>query len=120
MNNLDLLAQLRAERVTVLGVVAESLAEIDAKIGALEATIKGEVVRLGVTMRGDSLEAVFVEGKTTWDGKKLEGYEAAHPEISAFKKVGKPYATIRPVKNPGNAVAGRLPYDPEKDPDLPF
>ena len=38
------------------------------------------------------------EDKTSWDGKLLEGYAVAHPEILAARKVGKPTVSFRTVK----------------------
>jgi hypothetical protein len=39
-----------------------------------------------------------MKGRVSWDGKSLDGYMAAHPEISAFRKEGEPSVSLRNVK----------------------
>ena len=50
------------------------------------------------SVKGEDLSAIFNSGRVTWDGKGLEGFMVAYPEIEAFRKVGKAYCTIRKVK----------------------
>jgi len=50
------------------------------------------------SIKGEQLQAVFSKARTTWDGKKLEGYAVAHPEIEKLKKTGSPSVAIREVK----------------------
>jgi hypothetical protein len=71
---------------------------IEQAIAALTDEIKRDVLAHGESMKGEHLQAVFVKGRTTWDGKRLEGYAAAHTEILAFRTVGEPSVTIRGVR----------------------
>jgi len=47
------------------------------------------------TKDGRVLGAIYNKGRTTWDGKKLEGMVALIPEIAAARKIGDPYVTYR-------------------------
>jgi len=67
-------------------------------IAALEEEIKREVLFAGVSVKSTHLQAVFAKGRTSWDGKALEGYATAHPEIEKFKTVGDPTVSIRENK----------------------
>ena len=63
----------------------------DAEKAALEDEIKRAVVELGVSVEGENVKATFVKGRLSWDGKGLEGYAVAHPEVMVFQKQGSPY-----------------------------
>lgn len=55
----------------------------------LERRIKAHVLETGETGNGDAVAVTIRNGyeRTTWDGKALAGYAAAHPEIEQFCKV---------------------------------
>lgn len=63
--------------------------------GTIEQNIRSMVEDLGESVKSTHLNAVFCEGRTTWDTNKLEGYAAAHPEINKFKNVGQSSVSIR-------------------------
>ena len=63
----------------------------------LEAAIKTAVLHYGETIKGSQLQAVWSKGRTTWDGKGLEGYAVAQPEIKKFSTVGDPSVSFRKV-----------------------
>jgi len=65
----------------------------------LTSQVQEEVLRVAASIKGGWLQAVYSEGKTTWDTKLLEGYLIAHPELAALKKEGKPSVSIREIKN---------------------
>jgi len=71
---------------------------LDAKIGALEAEIKTDVLLRGETIKGDRIQAIYNKGRVSWDVAALDGYAAAHPEIAQFRKEGEPSVSIRNVK----------------------
>lgn len=64
----------------------------------LTSQINEAVIISETSIKGSLLHAIFSKGRTTWDGAKLEGYAAAHPEINVFKKTGSPSVSIREVK----------------------
>jgi len=72
-----------------------ALEQLQYGIDDLERTIKADVVANGATVKGSSLMAVYSKGRESWDGKLLNGYAVAHPEILAAKSVGAPSVSIR-------------------------
>lgn len=75
------------------------LQEIEERIALLESTIKSGVVKLGSTVKASMLQAVWSNGKTTWNTEALEGYAlGGHNEVLNFKIVGDPYVSIKGVK----------------------
>ena len=64
-------------------------------IATLEKEIKEAVINHGSTVKSEFLMAVYNKGRVSWDGKGLAGFAVAHPEIEAFKKIGKPSVSFR-------------------------
>jgi hypothetical protein len=60
--------------------------------------IKSETLALGQTVKGTRLMVVWAKGRSSWDGKLLDGYAMDHPEILQAKKIGEPTVSIRSVK----------------------
>jgi hypothetical protein len=88
--------------------IKAKIAEIDAEfadkasvvvdtIAALEAESKTAVLELGTTVKGAYLQAVWNKGRVSWDTKSLDGYMAAHPELSQFRKVGEASVSLRKI-----------------------
>jgi hypothetical protein len=84
------LAEIEAE----FGAKAEA---VNAKIAALEAEIKAEVLAHGESMKGRHFQAVWSQGRVSWDDKGLRGYAKAHPELLEFRKQGEASVSIRRV-----------------------
>jgi hypothetical protein len=89
--------------------IKERLAEIDAKyqgemesiqsrISVLDYDIRQAVLKLGESIKGSRLHAVWNKGRVSWDTRALDGYSKAHPELNEFRKEGEPSISIRPVK----------------------
>lgn len=85
--------------------IKEKLSEIDAEFNPrleaiateraqLEAEIRNDVMVSGQSVKGEVYNASYVNGRTLWDTKALDGYAAAHPEILQFKTVGAPTVRI--------------------------
>ena len=73
------------------------LADTQDRITALEVEIRADVLTGKATLKGDTSKwkAIYMQGRTSWNTKALEGYSAAHPEIERFRKVGEPSVSIR-------------------------
>ena len=110
IKRLDALAQARrtedelaAKRTEIIASHPEikaldaALREIGDETAALTQEIKEAVLRIGNTVPGSFLQAVWNKGRTSWDSKALVGYAVSHPEINDLKKVGNPSITIRKV-----------------------
>ena len=65
---------------------------------AIKQQIQEDVLINKATVHGNKYMAVYVSGKKSWDGKKLEGFAMAYPEILQAQKVGEPTVTFRKVK----------------------
>ena len=102
-------SDMEALRREVLAPVAEALLHIEAEYGPmLEAAqqhaeelageVKEAVVAQGKTQKGAMFQAVYMKGRESWDGKKLEGYAAVHPEVLNFRTTAAPTVQIRTVK----------------------
>jgi hypothetical protein len=89
--------------------VQQALAELDAEnrgqieavnanIAALGDTIRDAVIAHGATVKGANLQAVYTQGRASWDTKGLDVYAEVRPEILPFRKPGKPFVSFREVK----------------------
>jgi hypothetical protein len=89
--------------------ICRALAELDAQhaahmasftlqIEGIEAEVKRETLRLGVSVKGTQLHAVYTTGRVNWDDAFLQGYAAVHPEILQARKEGQPSVSIRKVQ----------------------
>ena len=89
---------LRKELESLKGQREISLATLLLNETSLTKKVKSLNVQHESSVKGEDLSAIFNKGRVTWDSKGLEGFMVAHPEIEAFRKVGKAYCTIRKVK----------------------
>ena len=81
--------------------ITEETTVLSASIADVETEVRMAMFELGspATVKGEHLMAVFTRGRVTWDGKVLEGYVIAHPELAAARRVGQPGVAIRAVQN---------------------
>jgi len=94
----ELLIDFVPEMDAIRDSYASQFEAIDSEAALLEEGVRNDTLDLGLTSKGKYLMAVWSKPRVTWDGKGLLGYMVAHPEIEAFKKVGKPSVSIRKVK----------------------
>jgi len=84
---------------TIPAEIIEAIASHEETIAAARELLKEQVVKTQQTFKSDfGLTIVFNNGRETWDSKGLNGYAVVHPEIACFKKIGKPYASIKEMK----------------------
>lgn len=91
----SLLADVAADLEELQRQQAEAVAAIEASAARLQDEAENLVKLAGQSVKGERLQAVYNAGRVTWDSKRLEGYAVAHPEVSAFRKVGEPFVTWR-------------------------
>jgi len=105
----DLLKQLRQmheERADEIARLEESLKPIQNEIDFLRKplndladAIKEAVLAEGRSVEGHGIKASYRRGytRTSWDGKLLDGFAMAHPEILAARKEStiKPSASVK-------------------------
>ena len=98
MQKIDLLAEKKTTFELLKAKFETENSALLQEIDALSKEITVEVLEKSETVSTEKMSVIYCKGKTTWDGKLLEGYAVAHPEILAAKKIGKPTVSFRPVK----------------------
>ncbi|HEY1191418.1 MAG TPA: DUF413 domain-containing protein [Gemmata sp.] len=99
-------AEYREARAAVLATVREQLDAVDAAFaeqiqaaGAesaqAEQDVREFVLSLGRSVGAGGIKASYRSPPVTWDSEKLSAYAEAHPEVLAFRKVGKPSVAVR-------------------------
>ena len=88
---------LRQQVADVRAQFAAQAAELTAQAKLLEEAIKASTLLAGHTLKSDGsrLQCVWSKPSVKWNDDKLTGYATAHPEILAFRTVGKPSVAIR-------------------------
>jgi hypothetical protein len=116
----DVEAEYRAARAEVLALVRDQLNAVDetyaARVratadesAAAEQAVRQLVLRLGRGVRLAGIRAAYYPGRITWDTMGLDEYAHNHPEVSAFRKVGKAWVNLR-------FLDGNLPADSRSAP----
>lgn len=80
---LNMLAELEKSYALSKADWEASTAEAKEKIDDLRAEITEAVLIFGETVKTETMSAIWNKGKTSWDGKLLEGYALAHPDVLA-------------------------------------
>lgn len=114
-DKLDLLADLRfaadtvaqAKQAFIDRVMSEyhnkldafdaDIAALNGEAAAVEAEVRQAALSLGASIKGRRMQAVWAKGRTSWDGKLLEGFAIAFPEILKAQKIGEPSVSLRVV-----------------------
>lgn len=73
------------------------LTDLQTRFTALRSEIEEAILAHGKSVKGGKLQAVYSKGRTTWDGKLLEGLALAFPQLENARKVGQPSVSIREV-----------------------
>lgn len=107
-------AEYSARRKAVLATIQDQLNAVDAEFGArlqaahdaaaaAEAAVREVVLRVGRGFHLAGVDARYYAGRVTWDAAGMEHYAAAHPEVRAHRKVGKPWVALR-FTGPGSSL----------------
>ena len=87
---------LRRQVVETRAQFAAQAADLAAQAELLTEAIKAATLLAGRTLKGGGrLQCVWGKPSVKWNDDKLSGYAVAHPEILAFRTVGKPSVSIR-------------------------
>lgn len=87
--------ELRVHLQTTAPELVGYIEAADKQAQEVDSAIRQSTLVIAQTIQGATLQAVYVRGRTSWDGKALDGFAAAHPEILAFRKTGEPSVTVR-------------------------
>ena len=85
--------------------IKNELASLDAEFSTIEAsrelTELEEAIKVGVLTIGASVKAegagiaIYNHGRVTWNGKGLDGFMVAVPQLEQFRNVGDPWVSFR-------------------------
>ncbi|MBX7212471.1 MAG: hypothetical protein K1X39_00525 [Thermoflexales bacterium] len=90
--------EIRARLAEIELEFAPQIDAATARIDALLAEIKTEVLTAGETARGGGYTAVWSRGRASWNDKALLNYAVEHPEILGFRATGDPTVSLRKAK----------------------
>ena len=92
----EVITQEQRQRIAEIALeLAPAYEMVDAKIAELQEHIKAATLQQGETAKSERFLAVYNKPRESWDGKALDGYAVAHPEIRAFRTIGAPSVTLR-------------------------
>lgn len=90
-----LTAEQKQQMAEIEAELSSTIQPAQALAATLEAEAKAEVLKIGASVKGAHLQAVWSKPRVSWDTKALDGYAAAHPELLTFRKEGEPSVSIR-------------------------
>lgn len=93
---------LSPEQILQMAEIDEEYAPLlqaaDEEVELLRKRLKRSVLADGASCKGDTLEALYIKGKTKWDDKELRELIFAEPRIADAQIPPAPYVTIRAKK----------------------
>lgn len=90
-----ILSTVRVELEALEAQYAQPLEEAGRAVAELEKEVKDEVLCAGQTIQVGNVHAIYYRGRVTWDSQGLATFAASHPEVSQFRRVGKPTVIVR-------------------------
>ncbi len=92
---------------------ADRLRGPEEEAARLEAESREAVLAFGASFRHAGVHAVYARPRVTWDTQGLTQYAETHPEVSQFRRVGKPSVTLR-FDAPAEGSPGEAAPAPEE------
>lgn len=93
----DVYAQVDQRKRDIRAEFSEKASGAKDNIAALTNRIKGEVVKIGKSIKGQFYQAVYMRGRVTRNTDMLDGMIVAFPELAKARKEGEPSVSIRKV-----------------------
>jgi uncharacterized protein YifE (UPF0438 family) len=118
-------AEYLAARQVVLASIREQLDEIDAEFAeqiqsanersaTAEKEVRELVLKLGRSVGIAGIKGFYRNGNVSWDNEKMAAYAKLHPEVLAFRKVGKPSSALRFGDGHTTSESGEAKADGER------
>lgn len=82
-----------------LAATNELRTRLEEREALARAQVSEKVKALGATLKGETIQVVYIAPALSWDTKILLGYAAAHPELKDLGKMSDPRVQFRAVKN---------------------
>jgi hypothetical protein len=89
--------EIKAKLSDIDAEFADKVEVVDARIAEATNNIKQAIIRLGETVKGEHLQAVYMKGRVSWDTKTLDGLAIVMPQLNQARKEGEPSVSIRKV-----------------------
>jgi uncharacterized protein YifE (UPF0438 family) len=99
----EVLATIREQLDAVDMAFAEQIQAAADAAAAAEKEVRELVLKLRRSVGLAGVKVAYHPGRVTWDDEKLAAYAQAHPELLEFRKVGKPFVSLR--------ISGNSPAD---------
>ncbi len=93
-----LTAAQRAEIEDIETEFGDLIGEAEKQIKRAKEDLKSSVLKDGGSCKGETVEAIWIEGRVKWDEKKLANMMFDHPAIVTARDPGKPYVQVRTRK----------------------
>ena len=89
------LAQVRNQLDAVDAAFAERIQTAADVAAATEQALRALILKIGKSVSLAGIRATYSSPRVTWDTKGLDAYAHQHPEVNAFRKLGKPTVALR-------------------------
>lgn len=93
--NSILTAEQQAEIEDIETEFGDLIGEAEKRIKQAKAVLKSSVLQDGESCKGETVEAIWVQGRVKWDENKLANMMFDHPAIVTARDPGKPYVQVR-------------------------
>lgn len=91
----ELLEKVQAELDALDATYKPMFETAEQEITTLTAEIKNDVLLRGESIQGGAYEAMYVQGRSSWDNDGMKKYAVTHPEVLKFRKAGQPSVILR-------------------------
>lgn len=86
-----LTAEQRAEIEDIETEFGDLIGEAEKQIKRAKESLKSSILEDGESCRGNTVEAIWIQGRVKWDETKLANMMFDHPAIVTAREPGKPY-----------------------------
>jgi uncharacterized protein YifE (UPF0438 family) len=107
----QVLQAVREQLDSVDEVFAEQLRAANDLAAKTEQVVRDLVMRVGRSYSLAGIRATYQKARVSWDNEKLTAYAEQHPDVLAFRKLGKPTVALR--------FADAAPSEEASGPPLP-
>jgi hypothetical protein len=84
-----------AEYDEAVQVTNEKIEEFILDLASVKNVLKEAIIETGESHKRNGIKAVYVQGRTSWDTKKLTQAMRMHPWLDEYRTIGKPYVQIK-------------------------
>lgn len=94
----EILAPIQPQLDDLQAEYAPSLQTVQEGLETLSGMIKANIINLGYSVKHGTVQAVYSNGRVSWDDGALQGFCLSYPKLMQFRSVGNPSVAIKRVK----------------------